>query len=97
MPSIQKTYTVTVDKVPEYVGKFQSSSPSGAARKVITALIKTQKLKKGKVTTKATVVEVGMSKPFMYKLSHKKLEVPHIVNHGGTIISHAYKTDVKAI
>ena len=88
-----KTYTVTVDKIPEYVGTFQSSTPMGAAKKVVTALIKTKKVKKGRVTTKAVVIEQGKNKVFEYKLVHKKLAEPKLVDHGGVLITHKYMTE----
>lgn len=88
-----KTYQVTVDKVPDYMGTFISTSPMGAAKKVITTLIKMKKMKKGKVTTKVVVVEKDKNKLFQYKLTHKKLKEPKVVDHGGIIITHKYITE----
>ena len=91
--SESKTYQVTVDKVPDYMGTFTSRSPMGAAKKVITTLIKMKKLRKGKVTTKVVVVEKNKNKLFQYKLTHTKLKEPNVVDHGGIIITHKYITE----
>lgn len=75
-------------------GRFISNSPSGAAKKAGSRLMK----KRGDNSVEVCVVETtrgGLGKEHRYKV--KRVVVNKEVVHNGVVVLHKYKTVVKAL